>query len=302
MPDTRFSLKRLFRQAVDFLLYSNVFIALCASSQAMITYQLLHVKAEFPVLALLFCSTIAMYNFSMLISKPENYKKSPHRRVRWIYSHYRLMITMSIIAIISLLPLCLFLSLQGIILIGFTAFLSICYSLPLFSINDRRFGLRNIPGLKLFLIALIWSMSTVLFPIVEASAKLHAIIPTSDVVILTGMNFLFIAAITIPFDVRDLFQDRFYNLKTLPVVFGAEKSIWLAQTFLAIHVVLLFVFSKGEVNAANIGLTLAALITAYTIHRSPSGKTEYYYFFFLDGTMIMQLLLVLLCQWIGLVI
>lgn len=299
MPDPRpHTIKRLLRQTLDFTLYSNFFIAVCSVGQALLTYRLLELDPEYPVLGILFFSTLAMYNFAMLISKPENYKKSPYRRVRWIYSHYRLMITMSMIAIISIAALSLFLSLSSILLMGFTGFVAICYNLPLFKFNDRKFGLRNIPGLKLFLISLIWSLSTVIFPIVESATKFHAIVLPSDAVLLAGMSFLFISAITIPFDVRDIFQDRLYSLQTLPVVLGARKSIAVAHLMLFAYIGLLFVFSKGTIGPAVAALLIAQLITAFFIHRSASGKSEYFYFLFLDGTMLLQVILVITAQWL----
>ncbi|MGB4773888.1 MAG: hypothetical protein WBP45_01835, partial [Daejeonella sp.] len=95
------------RQTLDFLLFSNIFIALCAVAQGLVTYQLLHVKPEKYILTILFCSTLALYNFSILLSRPKEPEKSSFKRVRWIFSHYRLVITITIIATLSLIPLLL---------------------------------------------------------------------------------------------------------------------------------------------------------------------------------------------------
>jgi hypothetical protein len=40
--------------------------------------------------------------------------------------------------------------------------------MPLFAIGDHKFGLRHIPGLKPFLITLVWTLSCVLLPVLEA--------------------------------------------------------------------------------------------------------------------------------------
>ena len=89
-------MNKYLRQSIDLLLFSNIFIALCAVAQGLVTYQLLKVKPDMYVLGLLFSSTLALYNFSIVLSKPKNPENSTSARVRWIFSHYRLMITISI--------------------------------------------------------------------------------------------------------------------------------------------------------------------------------------------------------------
>ena len=83
-------------------------------------------------------------------------------------------------------------------------------------LGDKKFGLRNIPGLKQFLITLVWTMSTVLLPLLEAQHHHMGIVNMRDATILVAKRFLFIGALTVPFDIRDLFQDRQTGLKNHP--------------------------------------------------------------------------------------
>jgi len=287
------SIKKSVRHIADFLLFSNVFIAICAVAQGLVTYHLLGIKPDKHVLALLFCSTLALYNFSMLMSKPADARRSPFRRVRWIFSHYRLTISLTIIAIVSVSVLIFFLKIPSIILLAFLGLISVAYNLPLFTLNERRFGLRNIPGLKLFLIAIIWSFSCVLLPIVEGSARHLVDIKVADTVLLVGKRLLFIAAITVPFDIRDLFQDKRFNLKTIPVMLGERKAYLFCQLLLVIYVLLLLMFTK-DFNADFWALTLTVALSGWLILKSEIKKDEFYYFGFLDGTMLLQYLMILL--------
>jgi len=270
-----------------------VFIAICAVAQGLVTYHLLEIKPDKHVLALLFCSTLALYNFSMLMSKPADTRRSPFRRVRWIFSHYRLTISLTIIAVVSVSVLIFFLKIPSIILLVFLGVISIAYNLPLFTLNERRFGLRNIPGLKLFLIAIVWSFSCVLLPIVEGSARHLVDIKIADTVLLVGKRFLFIAAITVPFDIRDLFQDKYFNLKTIPVMLGERKAYLFCQLLLVIYVVLLLMFTN-DFNADFWALTLTVAVSGWLILKSEIKKDEFYYFGFLDGTMLLQYLIIVL--------
>lgn len=281
------------RQTLDFLLFSNIFIALCAVAQGLVTYHLLDAKPEKYVLGLLFCSTLALYNFSILLSKPAKPEKSSFRRVRWIFSHYRLTITLTIISVFSILPLIFFLNTSSMILMVFLGIISVAYSLPIFSIQDKRFGLRNIPGVKLFLISMVWALSCVLLPILELENNINAAPTFNDTILLLTKRFLFIAAITVPFDIRDLFQDRRLDLKTIPVLVGEKKSLFVCQGLLLAYLVLLFMFTN-KIDGNFFALTLTIILSGWLIFRSKWEKNEYYYFLFLDGTMILQYLMILL--------
>ena len=202
-------------------------MSLCAVAQGLLTFYLIGSKPIYPVLGVLFTSTLAIYNFCILITQPQQPEKSPHKRVRWFFSHYRLMVTLTIVSILSLVPLFFLISFSSKILLVFLAGLSFAYGIPLFTMGDRKFGLRNIPGLKLFLITLVWTMSIVLLPVLEAQAAHFANISMRDTTILIAKRFLFIAAVAIPFDIRDLFEDKQFGLKTIPVAWGEKECLSL---------------------------------------------------------------------------
>jgi 4-hydroxybenzoate polyprenyltransferase len=288
---------RYFKASLDFLLFSNIFIALCSVAQALVTYQLLGVKPQKYILALLFFSTVAQYNFSILLIKPKNPQNSPFRRVKWIFSHYRLMISLTIISVLSLIPLFLFLSLSSQILLFFLGILSIAYGLPIFTFHEKKFGLRNIPGVKLFLISTVWSLGTVLLPILELDSTNIFHLPNSTTIILIAKRFLFIAAITIPFDIRDLFQDRSVALKTIPVMLGEKKAYLFCQGLLVAYLILLFLF-RETFDKNFVALALTIFLSGWLIFKSNLKRNEYYYFLFLDGTLILQFLMLAILKYL----
>ena len=280
-------MKHYLHKLLDFLIFSNIFIALCAVAQALVTYHMLDAKPDMIVLAFLFFSTLCTYNFSILIQKHAIHKRSPFKRIRWVFWHYRFCVSTTIIAVISLIPLFFLLSLPAKLLLVFLGVVSIGYSLPLFSVNEKKFGLRNIPGIKLFLIALVWSVSCVTFPILEINDEHLYHISFSDIFILTAKRFLFVAAITVPFDIRDLFQDKINDLKTIPTILGEKGAYAFCQFLLVAYLILLFIFNK-KIDLDFIALTLTIILAGWLIFKSNWKKNEYYYFFYLDGTMALQ--------------
>jgi len=286
-------MRKILLPALDLLLFSNIFMGLCAVAQGLLTFYLVGSKPIYPVLALLFASTIGIYNFCILITKPAKPEQSPQKRVRWFFAHYRLMVTLTIVAILSLAPLFFLVSFSSKLLLIFLAILSFAYGLPLFTMGDRKFGLRNIPGLKLILIALVWTMSIVLLPVLEAQAAHLASISLRDTTILIAKRFLFIAAVAIPFDIRDLFDDKQLGLKTIPVAWGEKNAYLFCQLLLAGYLVLLFLFRNHGFNTDFFALALSIILTGWLIFRSKWEKNEYYYFFLLDGVLIVQYLFVM---------
>ncbi|MGZ3872507.1 MAG: UbiA family prenyltransferase [Mucilaginibacter sp.] len=287
-------MKKTFQSVFDFLLFSNIFMSLCAVAQGLLTFYLIGSKPVFPVIGLLFTSTLGIYNFSILASTKGPPLQSRYKRVRWFYSHYRLMVTFTIVSILSLVPLFCLLSIESMLLLGFLGIISFLYSIPLFTIGDHKFGLRHIPWLKQFMIALVWTMSIVLLPVLEAQHFHLTGISLRDTTILIAKRFLFIAALTIPFDIRDLFDDRKLGMKTVPTVWGEKNAYLFCQVLLAGYLVLLFLFKNNGVTHDFLPLALSVILTAWLIFHSKREKNEYYYFFYLDGVLILQYVLVLL--------
>lgn len=120
-----------------------------------------------------------------------------------------------------------------------------------------------------------------------------------DMTILIAKRFLLIAALTVPFDIRDLFEDQQSGLKTIPVALGEKKAYLFCQVLLAGYVVLLFLFRNNGFNADFFALTITAVIAGWLIFKSTWEKNEYYYFFFIDGVLILQYLVLLLFHWLS---
>ena len=275
------------RRFLDTLLFSNVFIACCAVAQGGMTYLLLSLPVDYTVLAILGCATLALYNFSMILARPQHPEKSPFRRVRWVFRHERSLWVWTGVALVIAFVLGLQLHIPSFILLGVVGVMGLAYNLPLVRVagDQRRAGLRQITGLKLFYIGLVWVMSSVLLPVAEAYHD-NLVIVWPQVWQLMAWVFLFVVAITIPFDIRDIYQDRYYGLKTIPVLFGERKALALSSTLLAMQMG--WVWCSSYSLDIRLALVIASGLCLFFILLPPVKKNEYYYFLILDGTMAMQ--------------
>lgn len=291
-------MKKAFQSILDFLLFSNVFMSLCAVAQALVTFHLIDAPPNKIILALLFTSTLGIYNFCILITQPKEPQQSSYLRIRWFFAHYRLMVTFTLISVLSLIPLFFLISMPSRLLLIFSGVISVCYALPLFTLGDQKFGLRNIPGLKPFLITLVWTLSTVLLPILE-SKELHlTTVSMQDTTLLITKRFLFVFALTVPFDIRDLFEDNKLGVKTIPVIIGEKRAYLFCSVLLLAYVIMLFLYQNNGFNSDFFALTFTVALTGWLIFKSKWEKNEYYYFFYLDGVLILQYVFLALFKFI----
>ncbi|MFD2148087.1 hypothetical protein [Mucilaginibacter antarcticus] len=76
-------MKKILQSVFDFLLYSNIFMSLCAVAQGLVTFHLIASVPNYTVLSLLFVSTLAIYNFSILLTSSKHPEKSDKASMRW---------------------------------------------------------------------------------------------------------------------------------------------------------------------------------------------------------------------------
>ena len=149
---------------------------------------------------------------------------------------------------------------------------SIFYVVPFFG---KR--LREIPFLKTFLIAVVWTSVLFYFPWLNEGRKTEGVQNE-----LTAFFWLF-AALAIPFDIRDMEQDRI-QLTTLPLLFGSSISKVVSLAFLAMFY--LIIANINQEIGKNVLLGCITLLTSSLVLFT--NRTRSIFFFAtLDGTMVL---------------
>ena len=233
-----------------------------------------------------------LYNFGFMLSKPADPQASAYARTRWVFSHEYLL-WFTIIACVGLLAFAVFhVHMATLGYLAFVGLVSVSYSLPFMRYKGKRGGLRMLPGVKLFHIALVWTLSTTGLPLVELIAAGHAI----DWYLAwyhAGLRFLFLLLCTLPFDIRDIRQDAYYHLKTLATLLGKERASTLCYLIVFLHTALLLVAPYAM--ELKVGLVLANLLLLLLLRLLIfKNKVHYHYVYLLDYALIVQLLLALL--------
>jgi 4-hydroxybenzoate polyprenyltransferase len=185
---------------------------------------------------------------------------------------------------------CLFLAnTNELILLFFIVLIASLYSFPYLGNIIFIFNLRALPYIKLILVVLIWTMSTVLLPYISYNPTLN----NGTLLCITIERFGFLFAIIVPFDIRDIVDDRKLAIKTIPLLLGEKKSILLANVSLILYLISVFgyYFYSGQMLYLVSGI-ISFLVTFYIINAKSITKNRIYYELFLDGMILFQGMLI----------
>ncbi|MFD1015651.1 hypothetical protein [Winogradskyella rapida] len=275
-------LKRLF----NFYLNSSIHVAFAAVALSWVTMIELHLKQDWSLLLFVFFATITGYNFV----KYFGVVKFHHRSIAsWLKS-------IQVFSFGAFLAMGYYLwHLQGTTLIWIavlgviTFFYAIPIMVPKHYLYDDKKNLRQVSGLKVYLIAFIWMVTTVFLPLVNQEGEIH-----QDVLIMGAQRFCFILVLMFPFEIRDLNYDSL-KLATIPQTIGIKKTKLFGVVLLLLFVLLNYFKTESHtyITMASLGI---AIITIMFLWFSNKNQSRYYSAFWVESLPIFWLLLLFLLR------
>jgi len=272
---------RIIKQVIDFYINASIHVALSVYALTWITLIEFDIPYDESVLYFNFFATITGYNFV----KYFGLAKFHHRSLaNWL----KVIQVFSLICFILLSYYAFQLQpttwLYILILGGITFFYAIPF-LPRNIFVDSNQNLRQISGLKVYVIGFVWSAVTVLLPLIDNEKQLDL-----DVFITALQRFIYVLVLMIPFEVRDLRYDSL-KLSTIPQRIGVKKTKFIGVTLL-----LLFFFLeyfKDEISGKSVLIiTIVMFVTLLFVVFSKENQRKYYSGFWVEGLPILWLLLV----------
>jgi len=250
-------------------------VALAVTSLAVVTVFEIGFVPEPTVLLFIFFGTIVGYNFVKYagISNVHHLKITPNINLVRIFTllcllgviYFSLMLPFDVLKIASVFG-------------GFT----LLYALPLYKSRN----LRSLSGAKIYIIAIVWVGVAVLVPLEYHNLRFNLKIFYQCLEI-----FLFVIALTLPFEIRDLKYDEF-GLGTIPQKLGISKTKWLGTVLLiaAAGVSSLSSYISDSHLPISWGIYL---ITLAFIWGTKEEQGDYYTSFWVEGIPILWLILML---------
>lgn len=279
-------------KALRLIINTNLVIAVAAVSLAMATQAQLGWSPTLNAgLLLIFLSTLADYNLHRLLAVYNKTHETQSDKLTWAAGHTRLLKTLVAGSSAGLAVSMFFVKTSVISLLVPLAMFSFLYSIA------TRFKLRSVawlmkvPGTKTIILALVWAAATVFIPVLQAQ------IPISEgrVLLVFIQRLIFIFAIAIPFDIRDMDADSRAGIKSIPASFGTKKALLICNLAIIFSVLpALLQYYYFGVNFIFPASLLSQSIILFMVNNRKIQRLPYYYHGILDGSIIMHALIIIL--------
>lgn len=243
------------------------------------TYVISDKPVHYPVVIFVFLSTWMAYVLQRFL-KSESKIKFKSIRHFWLDHHKKdsiyimIFCGLGIFMCINFLPLKL---LWLIVPVGIVSFFYAGNFLTYFSLPYP--NLRSIPVIKIFLIALSWTLMCGIMPLLLYEYDLK------NVILISLFIGFYIFGLCIPFDIRDAIVDDI-SQKTLPTVLGKFTSkIISVICFLTTLFIGLYYLNLG------IGLIIGVFVSIFLVAITHQNRKELFFTGIIDGSIVLFSLL-----------
>jgi len=274
---------RIFKHIFDFYINSSIHVALAVYAFTFITLRQLNITYDRNILSFVFFGSITGYNFVKYFGLAKLHHRSLANWMRVI----------QIFSMLSFVLMCYFalqLETKTLIIVVTMAVITFFYATPFLPKEyflDNTYNLRTISGLKVYVIAFVWTIVTVVLPVVNNAYPINF-----DVFVMSIQRYLFVIVLILPFDIRDLLYDSL-RLSTIPQKIGIKKTKYLGFSLLAVN--FLLEFFKDDLDEEHLlSLIFITVITFLFILFSSNERGRNYSAFWVEGLPIIWLILILL--------
>lgn len=274
---------QLLNRIFDFYINSSIHVAFATCSLVCVTLLEFDLSFNYSLLLFVFFATITGYNFV----KYFGLAKFHHRKLS------NGLKTIQLFSFLSFIVLCYFSlklteeSLIGLLIMGAITFLYAIPFLPKAIFLDDSKNLRAISGLKIYVIAFVWAVVTVIIPLINEK---YAI--TTDVILTAMQRYLYVLVIMLPFEIRDVQFDSI-KLSTIPQQIGVRFTKAIGGVLLLGLCVIEF-FKVQTEKPQQLILFWVVLIVGVLLFFSKVNQKQYYSSFLVESISILWLLLILL--------
>ena len=267
------------KNIVDFYIRSNLHVGLAAACLTWITLDVVGFS-NVNTLIFVMTSTVLSYNFIRL--QRQNELEFSYQN--WVEKNRNPIWVISLICAVLVLALSFQIKSSAFLILIPSVVITFFYGSRIS--KNSRLTLRDLAGIKIVTIALVWALVTVLFPLLQEQSSFD-----KNTWITFAQRFLFVFAITIPFDIRDLHIDQ-KEMKTLPLIFGTQFSKYVGFGALFFFVGLEFGKTKDQQDLAV--TLLMAIISSVFLYKSKTENQTYFASFWVEAIPIIWVLLLLL--------
>ena len=272
----------LLKQIFNFYIDSSIHVALAVFALSWVTLLEFGIPYDRAVLYFIFFASITGYNFVKYFGLARFHHRS---LTNWL----KLIQVFSLMCFIGMCYFALKLELISLVVIlgfGVVTFLYAIPFLPNKILYDKHKNLRNVSGLKVYIIALVWAGVTVVLPLLNNHVPLD-----TNVVVSGFQRFVFVTVLMFPFEIRDLNYDSL-KLATIPQQIGIKNTKMVGVLLLKLFFLLEFL--KPQLNVEHtVSLLITMFVTLMFLIFANRNQGRYYSSFWVEGIPLVWLLLLL---------
>ena len=259
---------KIFIKFKNFIIDTKILISIAAVCLYYCTVQIGPISFDKNYASFLFISVLFTYNIPHFLNKKFNFSNT-----KTLYGF----------PILFAAGYFFFQSIDNIL--PFLSIVLLCLVVIFYYIPFGQNSLRTFSFSKIFIISLCWTMATVYIPyILDQNSKIG-----SENYLLIVERFLFIFAITIPFDIRDIVNDKKHGLKTIPIAIGIRNALILSILILSLYLLLSAInYGFGPIFYSRV--ICASFVLILLLHIKP-GLSNHYFTGLIDSSMILQCIL-----------
>lgn len=281
---------QVFKRVFDFYINSSIHVSLGVVALGWVTYLSLNINVNYILLAFLFFATVTGYNFV-------KYAEVAGLHHRSLATSLRSIQVFSIFCGVGMFIVSFQLPLEVWVACGILGLITLLYAVPFFlpstDIQARKGNLRSISSLKIYIIGVVWAGVTVLLPVLE-----NGLLPYSDVWILLVQRFLFVIALMIPFEIRDMGFDP-VSLRTLPQVTGIKKAKIVGVIWLILVGILEYLKDNFSISFLIIhSIVILIVMVCIALSRKRTQVQDYFASFWVEGIPLMWLWILLFSNYL----
>jgi hypothetical protein len=198
----------------------------------------------------------------------------------WVKAHHKPLMRFNFLMTLGALWTFSQLNLNAKLALIVPALLVLFYSFPS---GGRNVGIRQVPGMKLWLISLLLVFITVALPIIASG-----MVFSQKVLWHALQRLFFVMAVAIAFDIRDVESDT-PEMKTIPQRFGVKGSRLIAFSLLAFYdISLLIQFFTGSFLSLPVLLALVvpSEMAALLIYLIAQPRSSLFYSLWMDAALV----------------
>ena len=266
----------LLKRFLNFYINSSIHVALAVLSFCVLTSHELGLECSISFYLALFFASVSGYNFVKYFGLTKFYYRSLTTKLKYI----------QLVSVLSLIGFgYVFYRLQQStqILFLILGLITFFYAIPMGVKTPK--NLRSIGGVKIYIIAFVWAMATVVLPVLEFQQTFAA-----DHWILVVQRTFIVIVLMLPFEIRDLDSDQLH-LSTIPQKIGIQNTKIIGYALLGDVILLEFFKHQFNQNCFLILVFLVALLAVF-LAKSSKKKSRYYTAFWVESVPILVLVLV----------